>query len=222
MNTPHKQWLDNEYQQWVKALQSSTVYNFKEHPMVKRMLGDYKWFWPKEFTEDISVNDFLVIQTIDNIGRDTPTTEISDICWRMIYYANMVIQRNPVSIVELGGGVGQFYAVLRALGYRNGYYILDIPEVQMFQHEYLREVEKQTGLLLLPQTMNYDFFLSLYTLGEFDDQLKNVYIENILKRCPHGFVLWNPHSGASSEITFKCSIRDEYPLLAEGNKQLEW
>lgn len=36
----YKEWVDNEYQLWVKAIQESTVHNFKEHPQVKRMLGE--------------------------------------------------------------------------------------------------------------------------------------------------------------------------------------
>jgi len=36
----YTEWLNNEYDQWVKALQESTVDNFGSHPIVRRMLGD--------------------------------------------------------------------------------------------------------------------------------------------------------------------------------------
>ena len=214
----HKLWLESEYQQWVQALQSLTVYNFKEHPQVKRMLGEIEW--SQEFRVPLSVDDYELIEQIDNIGRRR-VTELSGVGWRMVYYANIILYKNPPSIIEIGGGAGEFYAILRALGYKGEYYICDLPEVKLFQYKYLREVRQQTGLAL-SQLLSYDFCVSFYALGEFDDETKEWYIRNVINKCPHGFIIWNPHSGASDTINFRCTIQDEYPLLAKGNKQLEW
>jgi hypothetical protein len=217
----HKQWLENEYQQWIEALQSSTVHNFKEHPMVKRMLGDFEW--PDEFKFVSSAGEYELICKIENVGRERPGL-ITGTGWRMLYYARQVLLRNPASIVEIGGGVGEFYAILRALGYTGRYFIFDLPEVKAFQADYLAEVERQTGLDLpfYAYPKSYDFCVSFYALGEFDDELKSWYIENVVKKCAHGFIVWNPHSGASAGVDFPCEIKDEYPLLSAGNKQLEW
>lgn len=214
----HKEWLDNEYRKWIEALQGSTVHNFKENQMVQRMLGDFEW--PGPWTADI---DLELLEKIDNIGRAIPC-ELSGPGWRMAYYADSVLARNPKSIVEIGGGVGQFYAVLRALGYMGRYFIFDLPDVKQFQAAYLSEVERQTGLALpfYQYPKSYDFCVSFYALGEFDDELKSWYIDHVVTKCPHGFVVWNPHSGASAEVNFPCRITDEYPLLKSGNKQLEW
>lgn len=211
----HKAWLANEYQKWVDALQTSTVHNFKDHPMVQRMLGEIDW--PGDVPAGV---DMGPLTKIDNIGRSQPR-EISGTCLRMLYYAQKALQKNPRSIVEIGGGVGQFFAVLRAIGYQGDYYIFDLPDVQEFQAAYLRQVEGQTGLSL-SQRLQFDFCVSFYALGEFDDEMKEWYIESVVKKCPHGFVVWNPHSGASDVINFPCTVTDEYPLLSEGNKQLEW
>lgn len=216
----HKRWLDNEYRCWVQALQESTVHNFKDHVMVKRMLGDFEWPGPR--MED-APQRLELLEKIDNIGRKVPC-EISGPCWRMIYYAKMVLDRHPKSIVEIGGGVGQFYAVLQALGYTGRYFIHDLPEVKEFQAAYLAEVERQAGLSLpfYQYPRSYEFCVSFYALGEFDDDLKSWYVENVVKRCPHGFVIWNPHSGASERVTWECEVADEFPLMSPGNKQLTW
>lgn len=220
----HKEWLDSEYQKWIEALQSSTVHNFKDHPMVQRMLGDFEWTGP--MSADISLEEFELIAMIDQIGEseDRYYQRLSGPCLRMVYYAQKVLQQNPKSIVEIGGGVGQFYAVLRALGYTGRYYIFDLPEVKEFQAAYLSEVERQTGLSLpfFQYPQSYDFCVSFYALGEFDDETKAWYIENVVKKCAHGFIVWNPHSGANDVISFECTITDENPLLHPGNKQLTW
>jgi hypothetical protein len=107
------------------------------------------------------------------------------------------------------------------MGYKGDYFIQDLPEVMMFQNAYLRAVRYETKLNM-EQKLHFDFCVSLYALGEFDDDTKAWCTELIVNKCPHGFVLWNPHSGASEEIGFPCTIQDEYPLLNPGNKQLEW
>lgn len=214
----YKAWLDNEYQQWIRALEEASVHNFKDHPMVKRMLGEIVWTEPTPHDFDLEL-----LTRIDNIGRSLPSG-ISGTCLRMVYYAQQVLQRNPASIVEIGGGVGQFYAVMRTLGYAGRYFIFDLPEVKEFQRAYLSEVARQTGLSLpfFQYPKSYEFCISFYALGEFDDETKAWYIENVVKKCTHGFVIWNPHSGASQEINFPCRISLQYPMEHEDCKQLEW
>lgn len=214
----HEAWLTNEYRKWIQALQESTVHNFKDHSMVRRMLGVIHW--PEPIPQGI---DLELLTRIDNIGCSQPSWHsISGTALRMIHYAQKVLERNPSSIVEIGGGVGQFYATLRALGYTGDYYIMDLSEVVAFQHLYLAEVERQTGLSLPLTAHGFDFCVSFYALGEFDDETKIWYIENVVTQCPHGLVIWNPHSGASDIINFPCRVTDESPLLRSGNKQLEW
>jgi len=63
----HKQWLDNEYQQWVKALQESTVDNFGSHPMVKRMLGEVDKNHFNKLCE-YKGNSIFYLLPLDNLG----------------------------------------------------------------------------------------------------------------------------------------------------------
>lgn len=216
MTLSHKEWLDNEYQQWVKALQESTVDNFGNHPMVRRMLGDVD---RSDFNLPITLKLGSAFQLllIGHIGGDF----INNI-YRMAYYADKILRQRPKFIVEIGGGVGQFYAVLRALGYKGGYYIYDLPEVQEFQRKYLDRVTELTGLDTSLSFPEHQYCVSFYALGEFDDELKAWYIENVVKECEHGLIIFNPHSGASAEIRFECKVEPEYPLTHPDNKMLTW
>ena len=221
----HRQWLDNQYQQWVAALKECTVDNFKEHPMVRRMLSlDMDGKEHLKYSISISEEEYANMRAIDFLGtKHKFPTHVSGACNRMIYYAQKVLAANPSHICEIGGGVGQFYAVLRALGYKGKYWIYDIPEVKDFQYQYLEEVMKRTNLRLWQDMQGkFDYCVSFYALGEFDDETKQQYIDNVVKQCPHGLVLWNPHSGASDQITWDCKIEDENPLTSPGNKMLTW
>lgn len=218
----YKEWLDNEYAMWIKALQESTVHNFKENEMVQRMLGEVSMALPWGFNPSDDPDLFQLLMKIDSIGYATNT--FTGTAMRMIYYARKVLEANPVQIYEVGAGCGEFYAILRALGYKGSYEIYDLQEVRDFQIQYLKEVSKQTGLDLELSSPIYApvMFLSFYALGEFDDETKKGYIKEVIPRCSHGLILWNPHSGASSEIPFACKVEDEFPLTAPGNKMLTW
>lgn len=229
----HKEWLDNEYSQWIKALNESTVHNFKEHPVVKRILGevDARLFRPEPYPilemvlQADGVLPMPTIYKIEQIGHTNQINDISGTCWRYVYYALKLLERNPTSICEIGGGVGQFYAILRALGYKGEYYIYDLPEVCVFQRKYLAEVEKQTGLkspLLIAAKVYESLCISFYALGEFDDEKRDWYLKNVIPDCPHGYIAWNPHSGASDDLSlFKHDIKVT-PGIEEGIKIIEW
>jgi hypothetical protein len=216
MSSDYKAWLDNEYRLWGEALRDSTVQNFKENPAVERMLGSID---PELYAGLVQVTP--LIELIDSIGRNPGP--ISGVGLRMLWYAGKVLRLDAPSIVEIGGGAGEFYAILRALGYRGDYMIMDLPDVMKFQRDYLAEVRFQTGLRLpLTRLTQFNTCVSFYALGEFDDDTKQKYIEQVVTKCEHGFILWNPHSGAGREISFDCRVSDEYPMNHPGCKLLEW
>ena len=141
----------------------------------------------------------------------------------MLYYAKQILLKRFSSIVEIGAGAGEFYAILRALGYTGDYMIMDLPEVMEFQKKYLLEIEKTVDIRLpLVPLGRYDVCISFFALGEFDDEAKDYYIKQVFPKCDHGFILWNPHSGASQEIPFPCRVRPQRPLEHPDCKQLEW
>lgn len=211
----HKEWLDQEYSAWILALNSCTVDNFKSHPQVIRMLGQVD---PALYPSIMSTK-MPLLKAIDQVGGSIPGQ-----LERFYYYAKMVIAQKPLSIAEIGGGCGQLYATLRALGYKGTYYIYDLPEVQEFQKKYLTKVQQITRLDLFTGygVQSFDFCLSLYALGEFDDTTKANYINHVVKKCRHGLVVWNPHSGASDQIGWTCKVEPENPPTAKNNKLLTW
>jgi hypothetical protein len=199
------------------------VYNFKEHPVVKRMLSlDYDIDRFPHSThlqimpENIEVWKTLLI--IKNIGG---ATEKDLWFYRMLYYANEILKLNPSSICEIGGGVGQFYAILRALGWKGSYCIMDLTPVQEFQIKYLAEVEKQTGLQLQLSLIAPEMIVSFYALGEFDDFTKKQY-KGLISAVQRGYIAWNSHSGASDDLSlFKHDIKVT-PGIEPGIKIIQW
>ncbi len=219
MTMNYKFWLDNEYQLWIAALQDSTVHNFKRHPMVKRMLSEVDpAFWLKHI-EPLEGKVLHDVTTISEIGGGDDWGRIL----RMVYHAQQVIRLNASSIREIGGGVGQFCAILRALGYKGDYWIYDLAQVKDFQYKFLNEVAMQTGLethqAIIPRA---DLLISFYALGEFDKSTKDLYATKVFPNCDHGYIAWNPHSGAEDDRSIFPKQATFTPGLEAGITIVEW
>lgn len=215
----HSEWLNNEYEQWIAALNECTVHNFKEHPMVNRMLSHVDVdVWRKQVV--LSAIPRAQLNKIDSISLIGGRGDMGCIC-RMIYYAQQIIKLNPQSICEIGGGVGQFYAILRALGYEGRYFIYDLEPVSNFQIKFLQEVRNQTGLFTEQSSMPSELVVSFYALGEFDDTEKRAYAP-MLRAMPHGYIAWNPHSGASDDLSIFPDNITVTPGIEPGIKIIQW
>lgn len=221
----HREWLDNEYNQWIKALQECTVHNFKEHPVVRRMLSldmEDNIFDKEPGLDLLQLQNVYLINKIGSVSLATEARTGPTI--RFVHYAREILKRNPSSICEIGAGVGQFYATLLALGYKGQYCIEDLKEIRQFQVKYLEEVHKRTGLKLnWSKTMEpEEMLVSFYALGEFDDETKRSH-QQLIDSSKRGYIAWNPHSGANDDL----SIFDSHnitvtPGLEPGIKIIEW
>jgi len=215
-------WVSNEYNLWSNFLQKckgDNFLNFKSQEQIIRMVGassleglfssrlqDYGFRWEE-------------IEQIDNIGNPPQTenignSKISTITLRYLYYANIILDKikenSEIRIVEIGGGYGGFCSIMDYLAnFRrikiDHYSIYDLPGVQSFQKYYLNEVidfNKEFGIknlgFLDSQNLNlftndHNYLISFYALGEFDEKTKYNYIDKVVSKVDHGFILWNPH-----------------------------
>ena len=230
--------------------------NFKQNDQVKRMLGSSDLFGP--YLERIKDKDFpwKEIERIDQVGNPTHTIDvngykISGICLRYLYYADKVLNdlkefdwwNFDVNILEIGGGYGGFASILNCLLEKsnilvNLYGIFDLPEVQDFQDNYLAKTTSciKYGIdnFFFPKNntfvgTDFNYLVSFYALGEFPAELKKQYIENVIGKVPHGFIIWNPHFGPDDEgielikkVQPNVQITKEDPLTAEFNLEIKW
>lgn len=250
----HKEWLTNEYGQWQQALQESTIENFKQHPAVIRMIGledEHTQFVP--LIKDLDL-PWAQLEAIDKIGKPPVVTVIngvrlSGVMLRYIYYSIQLLKRLNLfkenSIIEVGGGYGGFASALHHITKHkkvkiDHYTFIDLPEPKNFQYSFLQRtcqeycdhgikqvLKSEYGLL---QTfVQSTHFVSFYSLGEMDNDTKREYIHQILSKIPHGFIIWNAHSGADDsciELIKKYHptlvVTPEDPLTSPGNLQLTW
>ena len=256
MNLEYKKWVDNEYTSWEKSLvdiikSENDFSNFKSNDWVKRMVGTSSL--EDLFISDDPSLPWLEIEKIDQIGNP-PETEfilnsyrISTITLRYVYYAKKILELikdySRIRIVEIGGGYGGMCAILNLLAKNKKikieeYAIYDLEGVQEFQNYYFSQVKIITDIGINSVNFldfkdldsfngNYDYLISFYALGEFDDTTKHDYINKVISKVKNGFILWNPHR-SKDEIGEKlllnhhpnAVVKKEDPLTSDHNLEI--
>jgi hypothetical protein len=256
MDLEYKKWVDNEYTSWEKSLvdiikSENDFSNFKSNDWVKRMVGVSSL--DGRFIPENSDLPWEEIQKIDQIGNPQETErvlriyDISTISLRYVHYANKIlniIKNYPeIRIVEIGGGYGGMCAILNCIAkYRKikigSYAIYDLKGVQEFQNYYLKKINQTTDIGIRSVdfldssnldlfTESYNYVISFYALGEFDDTTKHDYINKVISKVKNGFILWNPHR-SKDEIGEKlllnhhpnAVVKKEDPLTSDHNLEI--
>lgn len=256
MNLEYKKWVDNEYTSWEKSLidiikSEKDFSNFKSNDWVKRMVGTSSL--EGLFISNNSDLPWDEIQKIDQIGNPPETErvlkiyDISTISLRYVHYANKIldiIKNYPeIRIVEIGGGYGGMCAILNCIAkYRkikiDSYGIYDLKGVQEFQNYYLKKINQTTDIGIKSVdfldsnnldlfTESYNYIISFYALGEFDEETKYNYISKVISKIKNGFILWNPHRSKDTKgedllLSYhpNADIKKEEPLTSEHNLEI--
>ena len=112
--------------------------------------------------------------------------------------------KNEIDIIEIGGGYGGQCKILYDLFKMNNiqiksYTIIDLDGVSKLQNKYLTKLGF-TNIITLTNTEcieklyeKYDLCISNYALGEFEKDIQNFYINNVLLRCQQYFITWNTY-----------------------------
>lgn len=100
---------------------------------------------------------------------------------------------NDLNIIEIGGGYGGQCKIIHDHFKPKSYTIVDLPEVCQLQQKYLSKfkinVKTINSLETTPQ--QYDLIISNYAITEVRNDLKQVYIDNIVLNSKYGYITCN-------------------------------
>ena len=135
---------------------------------------------------------------------------------------------NNVKILEIGGGYGGQCKILYDLSEIfnikiEQYGIIDLSVVLKLQNKYLSLLGyngvffyEYEELKNFNDFNEYNVLISIYALGEFDVNIQNFYIENILKNINTYYIIWN--TAPVNDYFSGCKITDEVPKTGAYNK----
>lgn len=209
------------YSDYVNSiLLTGDISSFKSHPSYTYMLehvhfktgNDYLKLIQDEFhLSNVDIATFC--NKNDSIGSPQKATYgkmvVSPSSLRYIYQALRILQHcksvgvmNP-SFVELGGGYGGLFLAIEHFMSRfdiviKSYTFIDLEPISRLQEFYLSKHYVQSpisfhkadtyGSEVLGDT---NFLISNYCFSEIDAESRKKYVDILLPKCNHGFIVWN-------------------------------
>jgi len=160
----------------------------------------------------------------------------SPTCLRYIYHALLILKKlretGAKGVVELGGGYGGLYLALNIFAPKMNveiekYFIIDLQPVTELIKKYLAE---HMNILTIPleiydpesfqphlqkfyQETNNTFFVSNYALSEFHEHDRNQYVNELVSKSTHGFMVW--------QTCFGCDIERAKQVIRKSNLIVE-
>lgn len=216
---------------------ANNLSGFKRHPFYCTVVGNdlrdrdtaVKFF---NYLKDNSPKIFEKIDLFrlnDRVGNpyiyDIDGIIISPGTLRYLRVLHDIVQLDPSTILEVGGGYGGQALVTKLYNNNIDYSIIDIPEVISLQESYLNNVLPDNDITLISSdcidtSKEYDLIISDYCISEFDKEGVDFYIE-IAKKCKTGYFTINSTGEIKEYLINKLKevfnfvdIKEEYPLTS--------
>lgn len=141
-------------------------------------------------------------------------------------------------IAEIGGGYGGQANILNLMKAYGNYYIYDLPDVQRLIHEFSSRMPIDN--IKLPnlsqgQKKNFDLLISNYAFSELPRMLQIEYLEKVIVRASHGYMLMNSglknSTGRSDgkltidelrKFILHLTVSEEFPKTSPDNYLVTW
>ena len=121
-------------------------------------------------------------------------------------------ESNEPTVIEIGCGYGGqckiLYDISKCFNFKiKSYTLIDLNDANMLQNKYLKSLNYKTNINYISfenlknniETNNnekllmnaYDLAISNYAIGEFSRDVQIFYIDNVIKRSNHNYIIWN-------------------------------
>lgn len=219
---------------FTKILEHTSEFN--GHQYASSIIKNYNKYyhildWKKLKENDIIGHPFIIdfpeLQL--NECHYSPST-IHYIHSGLFFIENVLKHVDKINILEIGGGYGgQCKILLDICKMTNieveNYGIIDLEYVSKLQNKYLNSFEYTNVQYFEFENMkdfgifkNYNVLFSSYGLSEFTTEIKNFYIDNIVKLIDNYYIEWNEEKIHPHFLNAK--IIDEYPRTYIFNKSI--
>lgn len=231
----------------VDAITDLETFNtFKQNPIYNEILEHVTYQEGIEYIKHITnkniINNIKKFKVNDLIGSprmynyEEPIGVFSPTTLRYIKVLNDISQLslNELNIVEIGGGYGGQYTVVRQLFTPKSYTFVDLPQVNNLINKYISTLKlDDINLQYIDGTSNFndlapDLVISNYAFSECSTNTQDVYISKILNHSKHCYMIYNNQLGYKyTEFINKikhCTpiVTNEIPQTHPNNVLITW
>lgn len=186
--------------------------------------------------DKFKVNDKLggPLKFTYDFGEFSPTTV------RYMKVLNDILSRWDIdgkNIIEIGAGYGGQYFVMKQISNPRKWSFVDLPDVISLISKYLTSLGTNENVEYVDGTNTshiydeeYDLVISNYGISECSEVVQKHYIEKIISKCKHGYILHNQMASYSldnfvgdlQKLGKDVAILNEVPLTGNNNVLLVW
>ena len=186
--------------------------------------------------DKFKVNDKLggPLKFTYDFGEFSPTTV------RYMKVLNDILSRWDIdgkNIIEIGAGYGGQYFVMKQISNPRKWSFVDLPDVISLISKYLTALDTNENVEYVDGTNTghiydeeYDLVISNYGISECSEVVQKHYIEKIISKCKHGYILHNQMASYSldnfvgdlQKLGKDVAILNEVPLTGNNNVLLVW
>lgn len=121
--------------------------------------------------------------------------KIMEIGEMRMYLPHLFKEGKNLNVVEIGVGFGSLYRILNKEMNIKSYTMHDLPEVLLLAKKYLshygNDSEKVNFKRSAAEGAKYDLVISNYAFSELSPNVKEYYMDKVLKKSKHGFLICN-------------------------------
>lgn len=184
--------------------------NFKSKPTISYVLGNLSKEQGDLYLNEIrknptiasNISKFKVNDILGNAEKyQYDIVEMSPTTLRYIHVLKDLVtnhQMDNFNIIEVGGGYGGQCAIIKTHADISKYSIVDIPGATDLTKKYLTALGISNNTEVINGNdrnhtygQSYDLFISNYALSECVRETQQFYLDNIIKNCAHGYILFN-------------------------------
>lgn len=233
------QWTYWKWDLWKRVTSGENPAEFWQWPCVFHPLLNNHWLhlMKHELDELRETGNFIlvkeVVPPVNGVFDYIPETPYSATMTHQLYHIHQWERETGrlisdlSTIVEFGAGFGALALLVHRLGFKGTYYIMDLDEYALLQQYYLSNTgeevnvewvkpgddkpKKKSSLTSIPETLQPDLLIALYSLSEVDYAFRDVTLDN-LKAKSHLFLYSNRFADFDNVAYF-----DGYTKRAGGN-----
>lgn len=227
------------------CLDENIFNNFKRTPQYLDVLEHVSFQQAKDYINEINkTNGFLLEKDFmlkfsenDKIGNpyifDFNFGKFSTTVFRYIKVLSDLINYfgdlNGFNIVEIGAGNGGQCNIISKYFNYNTYTIFDLPDVMNLQEKCLKILKTPNVIFKELDNKNdlceYDLVISNYAFSELQENLRYLYLDNVLQKSKRGYLTMNDglyYNFHKNSLKKEIKILEEIPKTGKDNYIVVW
>jgi hypothetical protein len=210
-------WLDWKLE--IKEAWNNSPEEFLQNRKIKHTMHPNNRAWARMFYDKIQSKDLLESVKDPDFGKPNRTyKEYSLTTLQQMFYFERLeeyFDYNKIEcIVDVGAGYGNFYRLVKQLGYNKEYRMIDFPELLELQEHYINNTIDQQNLNYLELTESNitppsnSLLYATFSISEMNKADRSI-LEKVYNKYTYIFITYNRNFNSISNTDYFSNLKEQ-------------